>query len=78
VTTGFYGQLMDVSRKALIKRQWHAPAITIEMPFRQTRAITGCTTDAAVAGAPAGATYTPVVKAGGAADLSYPGCAGTS
>jgi hypothetical protein len=60
------------------KHPWQPPALTVEMPFRETYAATGCTSDAAVVGAPPGATYTPVVKVGASADAEFITCAGTS
>jgi hypothetical protein len=60
---------------ARIKRHWDPPAITIEMPFRQTHALNGCAADNA---AQAPNTFTPVVKVGGAADSLIAGCSGTS
>jgi len=57
------------------KRQWHPPAITIEMPFRQTQFVNGCAGDGS---ALATNTFTPVVKTGAAVDSTFPTCIASS
>jgi hypothetical protein len=61
---------------ARVKRQWHVPAITVEMPFRETYLNAGCASDSAVVGATT--TFTPVLKSGGGADSELTACAGAS
>jgi hypothetical protein len=63
---------------ARVKRQWHVPAITIEMPFRETYNMAGCTSDAANPAPGPGVTFTPVLKSGGGADSEFTACAGAS